>query len=444
MSNSFTRWQGHDLPIYFKKRLNDILFYAAGYLLRQDVSQWNGEVDDSAEWKELFQHASLANDSFSQKLTRFQPISLHLYLTRKCDLNCNYCFSHPASSNPGLMNPTLQAMEKAAALVIENCREDDVPMTLVCHGGGEPTLYPDLGSILEYVRQLCADSQVGLFSYLATNGVMSAAKAEWICGHFDLVGLSCDGPPSIQDRQRPAVSGGKTSGAVERTAAILRQHKQAFQVRVTLTGAAWRQMPEIADYMVKQIQPQGVNVELAYRTSDPQLREEELRDFIDLYFIAREMCSKAGIFWRNSGVRPGQSHRQYCHILQNTLEVLPGDTASLCFLDNDSNESGHRKTEIARFDPTSQRWKMDMARVSAIQALLMAEAGPCRDCFASAHCSRSCPDQCPLEGNLTFPDLRCHLNQRMLDAQLERCAEQLEERCRSQQLSIAGMEIVEC
>ena len=96
----------------------------------------------------------------------------------------------------------------AAELVAKNCRRKEHRFYVAFHGGGEPTLHEErLKQSLERVETVARDQRVELFRYIATNGVMPGSTALWLSSHFDLVGLSCDGPPHIQNHQRPIWGG---------------------------------------------------------------------------------------------------------------------------------------------------------------------------------------------------------------------------------------------
>ena len=50
---------------------------------------------------------------------------------------------------------------------------------------------------------------------LQTNGTFSQSTRDWIAENVDVIWVSCDGEPYIQDKQRPFVNGKPTSSIVE-------------------------------------------------------------------------------------------------------------------------------------------------------------------------------------------------------------------------------------
>jgi len=444
MSELFNQLPNTNLPIYYKARLEDVLLYAPGFIVRIEKPDWEQSLSASSEWQTLQSHAEEAIEQPDSWHDRFTPVSLNVYITRSCNLHCRYCFSDPSHANPEYYASSTESIIEGARLVAENCSETGTPMTFVLNGGGEPTLDNRIEPLVNFVKDLCHQKKVSVFTYLATNGIMSTEKAKEVCALFDLIGLSCDGPPEIQDFQRPTLGGGKSSTIVERTASIFHQNHQKFEVRVTLTKESWPLMTTIANYLTAKIHPQAINVELAYCTSPSSINEEDLEKFIEDYFAAKDICSEAEIPWRSSSVRPGHHHRQYCHILQNTLQVIPGDVASLCFLDNDCMESSQRGTQIAIYDQDIKKWLLNHTKITDRRKLLIREQEFCKNCFIASHCHRSCPDICPLNHPKDLPDIHCKLNRHLFNEYLERSGNDLAVYCKEQQVTIAGKEIYEC
>lgn len=444
MTEAFKPFPETNLPIFIKTREDDYLVYAPGFLVRLEGPDWQKSLLCSPEWQTLQSHARKAEETPSSWSGPFTPFSLNVYLTRACNLSCYYCFSDPANANPDHQIASSESILDGAHLVVEHCREQGVPLTFVLNGGGEPTLDHRIESLIRDVKALCVTNEVPLFTYLATNGMISTQRASKMCNLFDLIGLSCDGPPEIQNMQRPSSTGEKSSSFVEHTASIFHQYGQAFEIRVTLTRGSWREMPVIAAYLTEFIQPQAINVELAYCKPNFPIDEREIEEYIQSYFSAKTICLKAGIPWHTNAIRPTHHHRQYCHILQNTLQVIPGDAASLCFLDNDQLESKKRGTCIATYDQDAHNWIIYQSKIDEIRNKLLSDQVICKSCFAASHCHRSCPDICPLIHNNKLPDIHCKLNRRLLDETLESTGNDLASHCSEHHVKIAGKEIIEC
>lgn len=444
MAESFIPLPETSLPIFYLEGEKDVLLYAPGYLVRVEKQNWRQTIRESDAWHQLERKAIKSQEKPYNRTSEFRPLSLNVYLNRHCNMNCVYCFTRPAKKNNPLMAPSTDAIIAGAQVVVENCEKANKPMVLVMHGGGEPTLDNRLEPLVNYIKDTCRKENVEIFTYLATNGVMTPAKAEKVCQLFDLIGLSCDGPPDIQNLHRPLINNGVSSPYIERTTSIFKRNFQTFEVRVTLTKDSWPQMVKIAQYLIDHIHPNGINVELAYLTATPPITDGDIDTFTELYLSAQANCQAAGIPWRSSAVRPAQHHRQYCHILQNALQIIPGDVATNCFLDNDSLESKERGFQIGAFDQQSKKWAFDKAKIKSLRTHLLTNVQVCEDCFLSSHCHRSCPNICPFDKQSILPDIHCELNQYLFTQYLIRAGEELSEQCKQLNQPIYGRDIITC
>ena len=231
------------LPIHVADRGPYRVWYAPGYLALVDLAHVDAAHrclgDDSSPrhpaLEALRDHALRALSAWSARAHRpFEPVCLTLYLNNECSLACEYCFAeaHPPPQ-PRLSAACVRA---AAPCVAANCRRRGLPLTAVFHGGGEPTHHPaHLARLLTLVNAAAEHAGIPAFRYLATHGVIPAQRARYLARNFDLIGLSCDGPPDLQQASRPARNGRPTSEAVERTADILHASGRPLHVRVTLT-----------------------------------------------------------------------------------------------------------------------------------------------------------------------------------------------------------------
>ncbi|NWF69119.1 MAG: hypothetical protein HXY40_08535 [Chloroflexi bacterium] len=402
-----------DLPAYS-------LFYAPGYLVVVPAAQAEAFARESA---------GCARTPLAQALVRraqaalaaqralyqqpYRPVCLTLYLNNRCHLACTYCFALPARPQADTPRLSLQAVQRAAEHVAENCRARALPFTLVLHGGGEPTLDWRLAEDILGTAAAAA-APLPLFRYIATNGVVSEQRAHWLAQRFDLIGLSCDGPPDIQAQQRPLANGQSSAPFVERTAQILRAQGTAFHVRVTLTAATLARQPEIAAYLCEQIQPQEIHVEPVYGLGRGQpLSEQHVDDFVNGFFAARALAQTYGIAWRTSGSRPQDIHGAYCNVWRDVLHLLPGAAVTACFAATNAQQAQNVALGSVLPDPQ---------RVRALREQLRRAPAPCADCFNRFHCARGCPQYCPLDEQAAFPAARCQAQKALIFAHLQATA----------------------
>ena len=343
----------------------------------------------------------------------FEPECLTLYLSNRCNLGCSYCYAAPIDEARArtrlrmLPGPHLDTelpllsedvVHAAARLVARCCASKSKPLTVVFHGGGEPTLH---WSLLERIRarvaEVAGESGIPLWTYIATHGVLPESRARWLADHFNSIGLSCDGPPDIQNANRPTAAGAPTAAAVERTARVFADAGADYAVRVTVTRASVRRQSEILVYICDRLGARTVRIEPAYdarRATGSHLRPEDAAAFVGHFLEAREVARQRGCDLQVSGVRPDEIHGPYCNPLREVLQLTPDGAATACFLCTDSRQPDDAAMAFGRLDPLTGEFAVDRAHVAALRRRAARVPARCEACVNVYHCARDCPDVC--------------------------------------------------
>lgn len=365
---------------------------------------------------ELAQHGKAAALAWQDLAERpFAPECLTLYLSNRCNLACSYCYAMPADQPrarirlrgpreaqdaagfPLLAEPVIHA---AARLVAGHCAAKGKPLTLVLHGGGEPTLHWDLlVRVWEAAAAIAQEHGIALWSYLATHGVLAEERVRWLAHHFDLVGLSCDGPPDIQNAGRPTGAGTGTSAQVERTAQILREAGADYAVRATITPAASARQTEIVVYLCDRLRARAIRFEPAYDGRHAPGRHfgaDDAEAFVAHFLAARRVARSRGCTLELSGVRLDEIHGPFCNPLREVLQLTPDGRASACFLSVGNDPAADDAMAMGRLDPLTGTFQIDAARVAAQRRQAARIPARCEGCHNIYHCARDCPDVCLL------------------------------------------------
>jgi sulfatase maturation enzyme AslB (radical SAM superfamily) len=403
-----------DLPLFQWERAGHTLFYApghacvvgqaqAGWFLHRVASPGTEAAGQAVDWAAELRRAARSAQAQARAWLEgsFEPECLTLYMNNECNLRCAYCHSDPV---PGRA-PRLQADEIAAAadVVAASCRHRRVHFTAVLHGGGEPTLHGrEVEKALDLVQEAAARRGVELFRYVATNGAMSEAKARWLAGRFDLIGLSCDGPPDLQDRQRPGWEGQPTSSLVEQTARVFREEGVSFHVRTTITPASSPRQAEIAHYVCERLRPEEIHFEPVYvggRTRpEAAWHPAQAEEFAHHFMRARAAAREWDVPLLTSGCRPGAVHGPYCHVYRQVINLVPGGAATVCFKLTEAAQVARKGALVGAMDGAAGLFRIDPAAVAALRRELDSSRPECASCFNRYHCVRDCPDWCPLDG----------------------------------------------
>ena len=463
-SEAFRPVRAARLPIFRRDCAEYAMFYAPGYLCVVDlpgadrfeatlalpqtplgsgsgahsgsvlstVEGQDLDVDWGAELRRRAEQAVAQAQRWQEET--FCPECLTLYMNNECNLRCVYCHTDPSPRPAARLDR--DAIAVAAEVVAENCRTKGCPLCAVFHGGGEPTLHRErVDSTMALLEEVASAHGVEIFRYVATNGVMSEEKARWLAGRFDLIGLSCDGPPDIQNRQRPLWGGRESAQVVERTAHILREEGCRLHGRATITGATLHRQAEIADYICRQLLPEEIHFEPVYvggKTSVAKgLARQQAGEFVAHFLEAQQIASQNGVLLTSSGSRPGSIHGPYCHVFRSVLNLVPGGVATACFKITDADQVREKGAAIGALNGDNGRFEVDYRRIEELRRQLDVFPPECTDCFNRYHCARECPDLCPLDGDVYHssspPGLgfRCRVQKALAYAILQETADGL-------------------
>jgi uncharacterized protein len=174
-------------------------------------------------------------------LTRYRKGEerLTLLVTSDCNLRCIYCFAYGGEAS-FYMNKEL-----AIRSVKEVLKPDSRKLHLYFFGG-EPTLnFNCIKAAVEYVLR---NTNVEPLFEITTNCVMGEDKLNYLIKNNFLFFVSIDGPPDIQNYQRPTLAGNPSHSIVERNIKKIISEGCDLKVRTTITSYSVNRMSEIIEY----------------------------------------------------------------------------------------------------------------------------------------------------------------------------------------------------
>lgn len=424
------------IPLYRQDFETHTLLYTPGMVAVvavRDIARFVATLGPCANTPghNLWQRATTVLDSWKTRThIPFAPECLTIYLNNACNLQCMYCYTAPSQDHSRFL--TIEAIDATAKALISTYRATNQPFYVVFHGGGEPTLYHHhLEAAYATLEKIALEYAVPVFWYLATNGVMSEEQARWIARHFDLVGLSCDGPAAIHDRQRPQQDGTPSLFIVERTAHILRAEQTRFHVRSTITPESLAHQEIIADYICRQLQPAEIHFEPVYAggraTNAIILHKWHAFEFLKHFLQARVVAQAYGIPLLTSGSRPGEIHGPYCNISRAVVTLTPGGIATPCFKLTSAAQVLKANAAIGSVHSETGQFSLDLTRIEQLCRRLSDVPVACSECFNAYHCTYGCPDICLLALDIPTQtaDFRCLVYKTLTYTTLRQTAEQL-------------------
>lgn len=322
--------------------------------------------------------------------------------TNDCNLGCTYCFS---GAQPKQFGAISWEVAKAAIdlgvrnAVLNRMRTGSGKLVVRFFGGGEPTEYwESYSGIVNYARKRAVASNIGVLVASLTNGQIEEEHYEWFRNNIDEVAISMDGPPDIQNEQRPTFAGETSFDKTWKfVSAMDAMDMYIKSIRITVTAQTVFRMEEIAEFfwdnLTKayplQFEPVYFSEVGRQNTTMPQARDfvEQFRRVEELAHRRHLMGRKhalAGTATRPLTIRAGA----YCDSLEGRgMFITPDGYLSLCT--EISVPSDPRKDDyfIGAYDFSTKRFQVSDEGASKIRC------GPpwwCRGCFAQFSCRGGC------------------------------------------------------
>lgn len=320
----------------------------------------------------------------------FQPIDrdrryIVINVTSVCNLDCRYCYAqydrHP--------NRTIDlAFAKRG---IDDFFATHPEREIRFFGSGEPTRRINVvGELAAYAKKKWGD---GVRLSIQTNGYFSPSVREWIAENVDEVWVSCDGPPDVQNFQRPTKGGGDSAGVVERNIHdFAHDERVEMGVRATVTELSFDRQLELLDYFYNL----GVRVIWADHMTAPVAEVRGVAkpgylEYAQHYLDAWERGQELGVFYgcyfmSNFGGKVEGNCRAclpYPHLTED-------GQVSCCSMAYSSRQKGCDELFYGSYDAHSGEIVYDEAKIRHVQRRRVHNLEHCEDCELRYYCAGAC------------------------------------------------------
>lgn len=328
---------------------------------------------------------------------------LTFILGNTCNLSCVYCY--PGEYKYGNLRLDFDFAKKG---VVDFLVEERLgPLDKIRYFGiGEPTIEFDLmRRIHEFViDRVVRQENKMIRSEIQTNGVFSEDVARWIGENLSVICISCDGPPDVQDEQRPFISGESTSKIIEKNVRILTEYDIDVGMRSTITSKS------IGTDTMKRIVRYAKRVGFSYvyfhpmiPQQGPQIRRTDgepyaidpLR-FAMNYLDAWKYAQDLDIFVGNHfTINFDEEVGIYCRSCLPTPQLTIDNYVSCCdeALYGDPQNGGERfeKLIIGRYNHQHDEIALFWDRIEAVRRMRNVQnMDDCRDCEIATNCAGGC------------------------------------------------------
>lgn len=393
---------GQELLVYAPLRKVAFLTNSATFktIMQLKEGAFDTLTNEQAELVDFLESVGITDKSKDHEITDlyqhdYEPIEVTLFLTSECNLRCNYCYAR-AGDTPSV-RMSLETAKRGIDHIIRNAiKQDSRWFGVYFHGGGEPTLNQEvLTGSWAYANSLATDNNLQLYSSVTTNGVISPQIRRWIINNLQSATVSLDGPPHINDINRPNRAGFGSSKRVLETLKEFDEANFRYGIRVTVSAYSIKEIPNIINYLVENTKPYAIKVEPVYnlgRGKDESLHVEASA-FVEGFENGKKVAEKEGIRLLYSSARLNLISSRFCRAYGEGFTLTPNGEVTGCFEVADRSADFADKMIFGKYDQNEDKFIFDNNLLIPLREHSVSKQAYCSDCFAKWHCSGDCPNK---------------------------------------------------
>lgn len=352
------------------------------------------------------------------------PTRTMLLVSDRCNLHCVYCYRE--AENVGDLMP-FEVAKAALDTIIENAfsiKKKFVNLTF--HGGGEPTInWEVLTQATDYARKSGKDKNIKIITSICTNGVMSKKHATWLAKNIDKITVSIDGPPEVQNHQRPLFGGGPSFERVAKTLDTFKSLGKTYMFRTTATALTQSRLADIFKFLAKRFKPMTIHIEPLFvcgRCLTSDCEPPDAKAFADDIIRTMELSRKTRVRLFYSGGRLFYMDNVFCSVSGKNFLITPRGEVTACLEVSTVEDPRAEMFMYGRYNPATTSFDFDTRKYKELRKIRVENFGSCKDCFARWHCCGDCPAKAPdmaKMGSLRN-EYRCQINKSVTLHQLIR------------------------
>lgn len=313
--------------------------------------------------------------------------SILYVMTNRCNLQCTYCYAFSGPENPQ-SDMSSVFIDKAFQYIINHLREGAIKD--VVFSGGEPTL--NITGIRHAVSTI-RERDLNPTLVINTNGVISSESLKYLISEGFKFRVSCDGPPAIQNAQRPLYGGKPSSRLATRTIVTLVQEEAPFVTRCTLTSYSAKLIDEIIEYFAN-LGIKYISLDLALPLGKGELLDRRLsvQEFAMVFKRALDIGENYGLVIVHNVLRKMMYPSPYhCpELAGRKLVFLPDGHVSLCVKMRNEHHPLARYFFVGSYDKERKEYIIDLGKIDALREHVHS-AIHCKGCDVRRFCSGGCP-----------------------------------------------------
>lgn len=320
---------------------------------------------------------------FFKKNTR-QTRQISLFTTTECNLACRYCYKPEDRISYLDFDLTKKVIDK----FIKDKRVRKLSIDF--HGAGEPTLNIDL---MEKVIRYAKAKKIKSDFNIQTNGVITEHIRRWLFKNMRSIAVSCDGPPKIQDKQRPFKNGQKSSPFVEKTIKffVKNNYKDLF-INAVVSSFSVRMMDKVIEYFYKLgVKNVGFSLlgetELSKRN---KIYPPNFDDYINNSLKALKLADRYKMKLRLELLPMNEPRPYFCGAMTPQFCLTDDSYISSCY-EATSKDSELRDFIYGRFNRGKNRFEYNLDKINYLKKRRVENIPECQNCYLKLVCAGDCP-----------------------------------------------------
>lgn len=321
------------------------------------------------------------------------------FLTTKCNLHCAYCYN----SKERLRSKPQSLPLEIAKAGIDYFFKNNSSRHLRFYGPGEPTQeFQLMKNIVEYAYEKAGNS---ISTELQTNGCFSQNVREWILNNLNIVWVSFDGEPDIQNTNRPCANGKPSAPIIEDNVKWLISHSIDKNImigaRVTITDLNINRQKQMVDYFYNlgiryiwtdPLFPAVDKIPVCYDTEKLNAYHFDMDKYVDTYIEAYHYAKEKEVFYGSFLTCNFDGEcKQHCRACTPVPHFTTDGYISACDLVTIGENAGHMDCFVyGKWDKEKHIFEIDQEKVNALQMRSIDSMEHCKKCSVRTHCGGYC------------------------------------------------------
>jgi uncharacterized protein len=268
------------------------------------------------------------------------------------------------------------------------------PVHLSIHGGGEPTLnFPLLQAICDEFTRRC--THVGLDGKISitSNGTYGKDVRDWCIENSVGISFSLDGPPEIQNYQRPFRSGEGSFDMIMENIEFVIKSGHRVGIRSTVTSLSIDTMKDTLE-MAREANISAVHFEPLFETKrsvrnglTPPAHDEFSNNFLACFLKGLEYDIEVSY----SGLRcVDHAQLRFCSACGYNFGVTVDGDITSCYEVLESTDPASSLFFIGKVNTAKSRIDLDHDKIEYLRTRITPNLMKCEDCFLRFNCAGDC------------------------------------------------------